>query len=90
MASYRVIVSKEALKEIESIDRRSDRTRIMERIRKLADNPRPQGSKKLKGPFERYRLRQGDYRILYEIGDKILIVTIVQVGHRKDVYRGRA
>jgi len=90
VASYRVIVSKEALKEIESIDRRSDRTRIMERIRKLADNPRPQGSKKLKGPFERYRLRQGDYRILYEIGDKILIVTIVQVGHRKDVYRGRA
>lgn len=91
MASYKVVVSQEALNEIESIDRRNDRTRIIERIRKLAENPRPQGSKKLKGPFERYRLRQGDYRILYEIRDEILIVTVVYVGHRKDVYRrGRA
>lgn len=90
MVSYRVIVSKEALKEIESLGQRADRSRIMARIRKLADNPRPQGSTKLKGPFERYRLRQGDYRILYEIRDEILIVTIVHVGHRKDIYRGHA
>jgi len=91
VAVYRVIITKEALKEIDSIGRRTDRARITERIHKLAGNPRPQGSKKLKGPFERYRLRQGDYRILYEIRDELLIVSVVQVGHRKDVYRrGRA
>jgi len=91
VASYNVIFTKEALKEIASIDRRADRTRIVEKIHKLADNPRPHGSKKLKGYLERYRLRQGDYRILYEIRDEVLIVTVVQVGNRKDVYRrGRA
>jgi mRNA interferase RelE/StbE len=91
VAEYRVIITKEALKEIDSIGRRADRTRIMERIHKLARNPRPPGSKKLKGPFERYRLRQGDYRILYEIRHEVLIVTVVKVGNRKDVYRrGRA
>jgi len=57
----------------------------------LAANPRPHGSKKLKGPFERYRLRQGDYRVLYEIRHEVLIVSVIHVGHRKDVYRrGRA
>jgi len=91
VAVYNVIVTKEALKEVDSIGQRSDRTRIMDRIRKLADNPRPHGSQKLNGPFERYRLRQGDYRILYEIRDEVLIVSVVHVGHRKDVYRrGRA
>lgn len=63
----------------------------MDRIRKLAINPRPHGSKKLKGPSERYRVRQGNYRILYEIRDNVLMVTVVNVGDRKDVYRrGRA
>jgi len=93
VAVYSVILTKEALKEVDSIGRRIDRTRIMERtsIRKLADNPRPHGSKKLNGPLERYRLRQGDYRILYEIRDEVLIVSVVHVGHRKNVYRrGRA
>jgi len=91
VAAYRVVITKDALKEIDSIDRRADRTRIMERIHQLAGNPRPQGSKKLKGPLERYRLRQGDYRILYEVRDQLLIVSVVHVGHRKDVYRrGRA
>ena len=91
MASYSVIFTKEALKEIASVDHRADRTRIMEKIHKLAGNPRPHGSKKLEGPSERYRLRQGDYRILYEIRDEVLIVTVVHVGNRKEVYRrGRA
>ena len=91
MAAYSVILTKEAMKEVDSIGRRADRTRIMERIHKLAGNPRPHGSQKLTGPAERYRLRQGDYRILYEIRDEVLIVTVVNVGHRKDVYRrGRA
>jgi mRNA interferase RelE/StbE len=91
VASYSVIITKEALKEIASVDRRADRARIMDKIHQLARNPRPHGSKKLEGLYERYRLRQGDYRILYEIRDEVLIVTVVHVGHRKDVYRrGRA
>jgi mRNA interferase RelE/StbE len=91
VASYSVIITQEALKEIASVDSRSDRKRIWDKIRNLASNPRPHGSKKLKGPSERYRVRQGDYRILYEIRDEVLIVTVVQVGNRKDVYRrGRA
>jgi mRNA interferase RelE/StbE len=91
VAEYRVVISDKATKEIESIDRRADRTRIVDRILKLADDPRPSGSQKLKGISERYRIRQGDYRILYEIRDAILVVTVVHVGNRKDVYRrGRA
>ncbi|MDP9362434.1 MAG: type II toxin-antitoxin system RelE/ParE family toxin [Acidobacteriota bacterium] len=90
MGSYSVIITKAAAKEIEQIDRRSDREKILDRIRQLSADPRPHGSKKLKGWHERYRLRQGDFRILYEIRDAILIVTVVHVGHRKEVYRGNA
>jgi len=91
VASYSVIITKEALKEIASVDSRADRKRIWEKIHKLASNPRPQGSKKLEGSLERYRLRQGDYRVLYEIRDEILVVSVIHVGNRKDVYRrGRA
>lgn len=91
MAEYKVVLTKDAAKEVDSIGNRTDRTRVYERIRKLAANPRPDGSQKLKGSNNRYRIRQGDYRILYEIRDAVLIVTVVHVGHRKDVYRrGRA
>jgi mRNA interferase RelE/StbE len=72
VAAYSVILTKKAMKEVDSIGRRADRTRIMERIHKLAGNPRPHGSQKLTGPAERYRLRQGDYRILYEIHNEVL------------------
>jgi mRNA interferase RelE/StbE len=91
VVSYKVVLTSEAAKEVASIGRRADRERIMDRIRKLAVDPRPHGSQKLKGPNERYRVRQGNYRILYEIRDRVLVVTVVHVGDRKDVYRrGRA
>jgi mRNA interferase RelE/StbE len=91
VASYNVVITEEALKEIASVDSRGDRKRIWEKIHKLASNPRPHNSKKLEGPSERYRLRQGDYRVLYEIRDEVLVVAIVHVRHRKEVYRrGRA
>jgi mRNA interferase RelE/StbE len=61
-------------------------TRIIKAILNLSDNPRPQGSKKLKGGFENWRIRIGDYRIIYAIDDEILIVDIRKVGHRKDIY----
>jgi mRNA interferase RelE/StbE len=53
----------------------------------LAENPRPQGSQKLSGR-DRYRIRQGVYRIVYSIEDDRLVVVVIKVGHRKDVYRG--
>jgi len=62
--------------------------RLEPRINALADNPRPAGAKKLKGT-EGYRLRVGDYRILYEIQDDTARVLIVTIGHRREVYRGR-
>ena len=59
---------------------------MVAKIQTLASNPRPVGSEKLSGE-DKYRLRQGDYRILYEIVDDDLIVTVVKVGNRRDVYR---
>jgi mRNA interferase RelE/StbE len=58
----------------------------MQRIRALADDPRPPGCEKLSG-LEQYRVRQGVYRIVYEIADKRLLVVVVRVGHRREVYR---
>jgi len=91
VASYSVVITEHAERDIDAIAKRQDRERIRQRIERLADNPRPAGSKKLKGPHDRHRIRQGDYRILYSIDDAIRVVAIVHVGHRKDVYRrGRA
>ena len=84
---YKVFIKPSAVKEIEKIPRINDRRRIVERIESLADNPRPPGSQKLSGK-DRYRLRQGPYRIVYSIEDDVLVVYVVKVGHRKDVYRG--
>ena len=60
--------------------------RILARIESLRDDPHPPGAQKLSGQ-ERYRVRQGDYRILYTVADAELIVEVVRVGHRRDVYR---
>jgi len=88
VARYNLFIKKSAAKELESIQDKRDRLRIVERIRALADEPRPPGSRKLSGR-ERYRLRQGVYRILYSIEDDTLTVWVVKIGHRRDVYRGR-
>ncbi len=61
--------------------------RLAHAIDALAENPRPQGVEKLSGYEDRYRVREGDYRIVYTIRDAALIVLIVRVGHRKDIYR---
>lgn len=74
------------MKELESVAIKADRQRIAQRISSLADNPRPPGCQKLSGR-ERYRIRQGNYRILYTIEDSQLVVFIIRVGHRKEVYR---
>ena len=61
--------------------------RIVKRLRTLAANPRPQGVKKLVGEDDLYRIREGDYRIIYTIREKELIVLVVMIGDRKEIYR---
>ena len=85
MAKYRVLIKPSAAKELESTPKR-DRLRIVERIQALSDNPRPPGCEKLSGQ-EKYRIRQGRYRVLYAVDDQELTVLVVKVGHRRDVYR---
>ncbi len=80
MARYRVIVRKSVSKDMKGIPR-SDVRRILASIESLADEPRPPGSKKLSGQ-DRYRVRQGNYRILYEIEDDKLIICVVKTRHR--------
>ena len=87
MEKYRVSIKRSAVKEIEAIPQKKERQRIIRRIGQLASDPRPPGSRKLSG-HDKYRIRQGAYRIVYSIEDKELIVVAVKVGHRKDVYRG--
>ena len=85
MGKYKIEIKKSAVKELEAIPTK-DLKRIIARIQELTDNPRPLGCIKLSDK-ERYRIRVGDYRILYSIDDVILIVFVVKIGHRKDVYR---
>lgn len=85
MAAYRIVFKKTAAKELEAIPKR-DLAKVVERIQSLAVEPRPPGVEKLSAQ-ERYRVRQGDYRIVYSIEDDILTVCVVKVGHRREVYR---
>ena len=87
MAKYRLLIKPSAAKEIEAVDQKKDRQRIVAGIRLLADDPRPPGCEKLAGADDRYRIRVGRYRVIYSVGDEELVVVVVRVGHRKDVYR---
>lgn len=85
MARYELIYLPSITKDLRGLSK-ADVRRILQRAEKLRDDPRPCDSIKLAGR-ERYRIRQGDYRILYAINDALIIVTVVKVGHRRDVYR---
>jgi mRNA interferase RelE/StbE len=84
MANYKIVIKQSVSKDLRPIPNQ-DVKRILKRIDELAHDPRPPGSEKLTGA-EKYRVRQGNYRILYTIEDQIITVTIVKVGHRRDVY----
>ena len=86
MGRYSVLLKPSAVKEIESIPLKKERQRVLDRIRRLAEDPRPPGCRKLSDQ-ESYRVRQGRYRIVYTVQDRELIVEIVRVGDRKEVYR---
>jgi mRNA interferase RelE/StbE len=85
MAKYRITIKKSAAKELSDIPKK-DLPKIVKRIQTLAQNPRPDGSQKLSGQ-EQYRIRQGDYRIVYSIEDKDSLVDIFKIGHRREIYR---
>lgn len=84
MAGYSIFFKESVRKDLDAIPK-SDLQRIMERIGTLADDPRPAGSEKLSGQ-DKYRVRQGNYRIVYSIQDTELTVWVVKVGHRREVY----
>jgi len=86
MASFRLVTKRSAAKEIERLPTKKLRRAIVRRIQSLADEPRPPGCVKLSGA-DKYRIRIGDYRILYRIDGDELIVVVVRVAHRKNAYR---
>ncbi|MDH4279403.1 MAG: type II toxin-antitoxin system RelE/ParE family toxin [Acidimicrobiia bacterium] len=86
MSRYHVVVARRAVKSIAKL-RRVDQQRVRAAIDLLADEPRPPGCTKLAGEDSVYRVRVGDYRIVYEVIDARLVVHVVRVGHRRDVYR---
>ena len=83
---YKLKIRPRALKSLEKIPK-SDQARTIRRIDLLANEPRPDGVKKLKGADDLYRIRTGDYRVIYQIKDDILLVLVVRVAHRREVYR---
>ncbi|OGI47249.1 MAG: hypothetical protein A2637_07555 [Candidatus Muproteobacteria bacterium RIFCSPHIGHO2_01_FULL_65_16] len=87
MGRYRVLIKPSAVKELDVVGQKQDRQRIVRRIGALAVEPRPHGCEKLAGGDDRYRVRQGAYRIVYAVDDGEQTVHVVKIGHRKDVYR---
>ena len=85
MSNYSIVLSKKAQKQL---DKFSDSIAfpILEQIAQLEINPRPEGVKKLKGSSDAYRIRIGNYRVIYEIVDNLLIIDVITIAHRKDVY----
>lgn len=84
MPLYKIEISETATKQLDKLPRKISED-LIEVIQSLAENPRPNGSKKLKGR-KGYRVRKGNYRIIYDVYDKILVIDVIAVGHRKNIY----
>lgn len=87
MERYRVLITASAARELEAIDRKADRIRVVTAIQALAEQPRGSSSEKLTGSKNRYRVRVGSLRVVYGIDDKRRVVDVVKIGHRREVYR---
>jgi mRNA interferase RelE/StbE len=85
VVNYKIFIKPSAKKELESLPK-NDLNKIVEKIKNLSINPRPDGAEKLSGE-DKYRVRQGNYRILYTIEDVKIIVIVIKIGHRRDIYR---
>ncbi len=86
--TYRIEVAPGAARQLRKLDPAA-RRRVQAAVELLADQPRPSGAKKLVGGDGEWRVRTGDFRIVYEIHDEVLLVLVVAVGHRRDVYQRR-
>jgi mRNA interferase RelE/StbE len=86
MATYKIEWKRSALKELEKLPRPMI-SKVVSAVDNLSSNPFPQGVRKLMGSESSYRIRLGDYRVLYSVIEKRLIIEIIRVGHRKDVYK---
>ncbi|MFM9135969.1 MAG: type II toxin-antitoxin system RelE family toxin [bacterium] len=84
--TYEVRLARRARRSLESLERR-DQQRIRAALDLLADNPRPPLCVALRGEESAYRVRVGDDRIVYEVLDRVLVVQVIRIGHRRDVYR---
>ena len=85
--SYIVEIAAAPTKFLERLRDIPLKRRIVQALRKLESNPHPPGSLKLQGEDELYRVRVGDYRIIYQVKDTVLIVLVVEIGHRREIYR---
>lgn len=85
MANYTVVLTKTAQKQLDKLPDKTAST-LLEALDELAENPSPDGCKKLKGRAG-YRIRRGDYRIIYDVIDNVLVIEVVAVGHRRDIYQ---
>lgn len=86
MSKYEVQIARRAVRALTALPRR-EQQRVRAAIDLLADDPRPPSCRKLAGEDAAYRVRVGDYRIIYEVFDRRLVVQVVRIGHRRDVYR---
>ena len=86
MASYKIEWKQSARKELKKLQKKAI-AKILRTIETLSDNPYPPGSRKLHGAEYTYRLRAGNYRIIYSVYSDILTIEIVRIGHRKEIYR---
>ena len=86
MDEYGIVLARSARKELESLGEPLQ-SRVLARIESLSGNPRPSGCRKLEGSQDLWRIRVGEYRIVYSIGDREKLVDIVVIRHRSDVYR---
>jgi mRNA interferase RelE/StbE len=87
LAAYSLRIKTSAGRELEAVGSRRDQRRIVSRISALAIEPRPPGSEKLAGAANAWRVRQGDYRILFTVDDEARLVDVFKIGHRREVYR---
>lgn len=85
MASYRIDFCRSALKDLRRLDKHIV-PRVIAAIEELAENPRPSGARKLQGSACTYRIRVGDYRVVYSVDDQLLVLAVTRVRHRKEVY----
>ena len=84
---YAILIKASAAKELDAIDSAPMRRRIVELIQSLATDPRPAACKKLAGRDGAFRVRAGEYRVVYTVNDREIVVEVVKIGHRREIYR---